>query len=465
MKQLFAFLLISLLAAGVLLVGCSDDDGPTGTNGSYGVVSGTVVEVFEVEVDTATVDSSVGIFEALVQVDGTNITTYTDSSGSYTLEAPVGTINITVYKDGYTDGTAADVVVTEGETTTVNFSIEPGQGSIPNQPIVGMWMLSGMAVNGNDIPEDGFLVITLTYRADSTGLLAYRGYSEEFCWSLSGGLLSMEGSNLANMTGTVSGYNITFEKSESGNVVTQVFTKQHNGTEDNLDLRLIGKWELSEVAIESSTEPPDTTMKWDLEFYNTGLGSMTLENFSERFKWSTSEDRLFLFGDVYIYSILGDTLSGDTLTGYDINWHTLVLDGAGYGKHYYYTFEVWEDGVEEEDADTTEGFIDVDLVGSWDLIGRKFNFVDIPIDSLPAIGFSLLADSTGESFIDDSTRSLTWSVNETLTRAYFTYENEDQETFFYEIAFTDTSVILKTEYMKNNIFYNDVYLNSVGIGF
>jgi hypothetical protein len=459
MKKLLCILLTILLVTGMLFLGCTDDENPSGTNGSYGTISGTVVEIFEVEInDTTTVDSSVAIIEALVQIDGTNITTYTDSSGEYSLEAPVGIISMTVYKDGYADVTAADVFVAEDGTTTVNFALEPGQGSTPNQPVVGMWMLTGMAVNGNDLPDDGFIVITLTFRADSTGLLAYRGNSEEFVWSLSGSLLNMEVNSLANMTGTVSGNNLTFEKSESGNVVTQVFTKQHNGTSDNLDLRLVKKWELTEVAIDDLTGPLDTTMQWDLEFYSTGIGSMTLENFTERFKWSTSEDRLFMFGEVYIFSVLGDTLSGDASTGFDINWHTLELDGVSYGKHYYYTFEVWEENVEEEETDTTEGFIDTDLVGSWNLIGRKFNFVVIPIDSLPAIGFSLLADSTGESFVDDSTRSLIWSVNETHTRAYFSYPNDDENTFFYEVAATDTTITLNTEYMKNNIFYSDTYL-------
>ena len=50
-----------------------------------------------------------------------------------------------------------------------------------------------------------------------------------------------------------------------------------------------------------------------------------------------------------------------------------MLEAVSNGKHYYYSFDVWEeDEEEEEEADTTEGFIDDDLIGSWNLIGKKF---------------------------------------------------------------------------------------------
>ncbi|NQU05644.1 MAG: carboxypeptidase regulatory-like domain-containing protein [Calditrichaeota bacterium] len=465
MKQLLSFLLIALLAAGVLLIGCSEDDeNPAGINGSYGTISGTVNGIIEIEpdttgTDTTTVDSIIVITEALVQIDGTIISTYTDSTGAYSLESPVGVVTLTVYKDDYADGKAIDTV-TAGEITTVNFNIVPGEGSIPNQPIVGMWMLTGMAVDGNNLPDDGFLVITLSFRIDGrlcTGTLAYRDYSEEFRWSLSGNSLSLQGNNLANMDGIVSGYNVTFEKSEGGHVVTQVFTKQHSGMDVNLDQRLVRKWELTEVALNDIDEPFDTLMQWDIELFNNGIGEMTLEGFTERFSWSTRDDMLFMSGEVYNYSIFGDTLSGDSLTGYEINWHSLELEGVSYGKHYYYSFAVWEED-EEEEADTTEGFIDDDLIGTWSLIGRRFNFIEIPIDTLIEIGFYLHADSTGASFVDDSTRSLTWSVNETHSRVYFTYSGEIKDAFFYEVTTTDTATTVNMEYMKNSIFYIDTYL-------
>ncbi len=63
----------------------------------------------------------------LVKVVGTSRTAITDSFGSYTIEnIPAGTYTITAEKPGYNFGSVANVVVTEGGTTSgVNMSLNP----------------------------------------------------------------------------------------------------------------------------------------------------------------------------------------------------------------------------------------------------------------------------------------------------------------------------------------------------
>jgi uncharacterized repeat protein (TIGR01451 family) len=86
---------------------------PSCTSGPSGTLSGTVT------------DSGTGnpIAGATITITPNNIVTTTDSNGNYSLTLPVGTYTDTVTDFGYTQQSASGLNVTDGGTTTQNFSL------------------------------------------------------------------------------------------------------------------------------------------------------------------------------------------------------------------------------------------------------------------------------------------------------------------------------------------------------
>lgn len=69
-----------------------------------------------------------------VPIQGATVTagTYSatsNTSGAFSIVLPVGTYDVTASKDGYISQTVEDVVVTENQTTTVNFHLTPGSAA------------------------------------------------------------------------------------------------------------------------------------------------------------------------------------------------------------------------------------------------------------------------------------------------------------------------------------------------
>ncbi len=80
-----------------------------------GTISGTVTDA----------DTNGPIQEALVEVEGTDLSAETDGDGNYTIaDVPEGTYNVTASADEYEAETESDVEVTAGDTT-VDFALQP----------------------------------------------------------------------------------------------------------------------------------------------------------------------------------------------------------------------------------------------------------------------------------------------------------------------------------------------------
>lgn len=84
------------------------------SSSSEGCVTGTVT------------DSSTGLpIAAAILVEGTSISTVSSASGTFSLELPGGAWTLRTSADGFLDGVRT-VSVTAGQTTTVDFSLNPG---------------------------------------------------------------------------------------------------------------------------------------------------------------------------------------------------------------------------------------------------------------------------------------------------------------------------------------------------
>jgi subtilisin family serine protease len=62
---------------------------------------------------------------AIITLLDTPVSTTTNETGGYSMEALIGTYNISAWTWGYRESMASDVTVVENETTTVNFTLEP----------------------------------------------------------------------------------------------------------------------------------------------------------------------------------------------------------------------------------------------------------------------------------------------------------------------------------------------------
>lgn len=108
---------------------------------STGSVAGNVTDDLGNPLDGVTVGFTVG---------GSSYSAATDADGSYTIvNVPAGAgYTVTASKAGYLDGTAAGVAVTEGEVSTVNFTLS----AIPSVPPAVPVLLSGpQSVTGNQV--------------------------------------------------------------------------------------------------------------------------------------------------------------------------------------------------------------------------------------------------------------------------------------------------------------------------
>ncbi len=70
------------------------------------------------------IDTSGNLLEN-AEISAGNFTTYSNENGEYDLEAVVGTYDVVCYLDGYEVSVMENVVVILGETTTVNFILDP----------------------------------------------------------------------------------------------------------------------------------------------------------------------------------------------------------------------------------------------------------------------------------------------------------------------------------------------------
>jgi DNA repair exonuclease SbcCD ATPase subunit len=106
-KLVAVLVAISLAGPGIVVVGAE------GPDLGYGTISGTVREI----------DGITPISGATVIAD--NLEAITNENGVYLIEnVPVGSYTVTASADGYKDNSVIDVLVENGEVTTVNFTLE-----------------------------------------------------------------------------------------------------------------------------------------------------------------------------------------------------------------------------------------------------------------------------------------------------------------------------------------------------
>ncbi|NLE60810.1 MAG: PEGA domain-containing protein [Planctomycetes bacterium] len=112
-------------------------------NIATGTIAGTVTDTTSQPIADVTVSTSPGGYAAT-----------TNGSGQYTIDdVPIGSYSVTASKSGYSTDTQNGVMVNEGETTTVNFSLEAG-------PTTGT--VSGWVKDNSSNPISGAVVQTLT---------------------------------------------------------------------------------------------------------------------------------------------------------------------------------------------------------------------------------------------------------------------------------------------------------------
>ena len=85
-----------------------------------GVIAGNVTDM----------DTGDPIEGAIVTLLATPLSTSTDESGQYAIEAPIGAYNVTAWARGYWPSVAHDVDVIAGETVPVDFDLEPALASV-----------------------------------------------------------------------------------------------------------------------------------------------------------------------------------------------------------------------------------------------------------------------------------------------------------------------------------------------
>jgi N-acetylneuraminic acid mutarotase len=163
-------------------------DGPTGlgtpngvaafTGGPHGDVSGTVT------------DASTGKPIADAEVDVGTQPGFTNSSGAYDIFMPVGTYTVTAKPFGYAPQTDNGVAVTDGQTTTENFSVQPvptvtlsGQvtdGSGHGWPLYAKVSVPGTPAVAYTDPATGKYTLTMPVNSSYTVRVdaVYPGYQQ-----------------------------------------------------------------------------------------------------------------------------------------------------------------------------------------------------------------------------------------------------------------------------------------------
>lgn len=103
LRNVRGILFFAVLAAVLMMAGCSGDNGAPGT--STGTVSGTVTPA------TATITFA---------ANGATVATATASGGSFSAKVPIGVYDVTFSATGYTSATVNNVSVIAGKTTTMS---------------------------------------------------------------------------------------------------------------------------------------------------------------------------------------------------------------------------------------------------------------------------------------------------------------------------------------------------------
>ncbi len=184
MTNVSKFLTVLIVIFGLLLIGCEED--PAGPD-EPGIVEGIVTNA----------NTGEAISSAVIN-DGTNNVATTGVGGTYSFETDEGTYTFTCTAEGYTMDVEEDIEVYAGESTNVNFQLQPITVILIENNIVGntTW------TNNNIYLIDGEILIQAVLTIEAGTLIKFKDSARFGVWGNSGGLIIAEGTELLPITFT-----------------------------------------------------------------------------------------------------------------------------------------------------------------------------------------------------------------------------------------------------------------------
>ena len=184
MKKFYKWLVIPLMIFSFVIFGCEED--PSGPD-EPGTVEGIVTNANTGEaISGATIN------------DGTTDVASSGTGGTYSFETDEGTYTFTCTAEGYNMQVAEDIEVDAGETTTVDFQLQPVTVVLIENNIVGntTW------TSNNIYLIDGEILIQAVLTIEPGTLIKFMDSSRFSVWGSSGGLILAEGTELLPITFT-----------------------------------------------------------------------------------------------------------------------------------------------------------------------------------------------------------------------------------------------------------------------
>ncbi len=171
-------LAVLIVVFGLLFFGCEED--PSGPD-QPGTVEGIVTHL----------DTGAEIIGAIIN-DGTSDVAISGAGGTYSFEIEAGTYTFTCTAEGYNLQVMADVEVDAGESTIINFQLEPINIILINSNIIGnvTW------TNNNIYLIDGEILIHSVLTIEPGTLIKFKDGANWVIQGAAGGLIIAEGSTL-----------------------------------------------------------------------------------------------------------------------------------------------------------------------------------------------------------------------------------------------------------------------------
>jgi len=178
MTNINKLLAVLIVVFGLLFIGCEED--PSGPD-QPGTVEGIVTHL----------DTGAEIIGAIIN-DGTSDVAISGAGGTYSFEIEAGTYTFTCTAEGYNLQVMADVEVDAGESTIINFQLEPINIILINSNIIGnvTW------TNNNIYLIDGEILIHSVLTIEPGTLIKFKDGANWVIQGAAGGLIIAEGSTL-----------------------------------------------------------------------------------------------------------------------------------------------------------------------------------------------------------------------------------------------------------------------------
>jgi hypothetical protein len=178
MKKFYKWLVIPLMIFSFMIFGCEED--PAGPD-EPGTVEGIVTHL----------NTGAEIIGAVIN-DGTTDVATSGTGGTYSFEIDEGTYTFTCTAEGYNMQVAEDIEVDAGETTTVDFQLEPINVLEINSNIVGnvTW------TNNNIYLIDGEILISAVLTINPGTKIKFKDGANWVVQGANGGLIIAEGTAL-----------------------------------------------------------------------------------------------------------------------------------------------------------------------------------------------------------------------------------------------------------------------------